>query len=101
MKGGVRTSAIPYKPYTLEEVGVDSASANSAAKVSTGKVRFFSIMPVRLVRRPLARFIVIINIKLEIVNCRTNFDYRLCAMNCAKNDFSVDKRCIDCTKTEN
>jgi hypothetical protein len=100
-KGGERTSALAYKPYTLEEVGVDSGSANSAAKVSSGKVRFFSMMPVRLVRRPLAKFLVIINIKLEIVNCRTHFDYRLCAMNCAKNDFSVDKRCIDCTKTEN
>lgn len=98
---GVRVQAIPMVALTAEEVGVDASAASTGAKVSTGKVRFFSMMPVRLVRRPQARYLVILNIKLEIVNCATNFDYRLCYMNCAKIDSTIDKRCVDCTKTEN
>lgn len=69
--------------------------------LTTGKVRFFSLVPVRLVRRPMAKFLVLLNIRLEIVDCTTNFDPRLCAMNCAKVGFEIDKRCMDCTDEKN
>lgn len=59
-----RRKAVPLSPMSLSEVGVIAGTSLNGLKLSTGKVRYFSLMPVRLVRRPMAKYIILINIRL-------------------------------------
>lgn len=74
-----RARALPLEPLTLEQVGVDPSASLKGLRLSVGAVRFFALMPVRLARRPQAKYLVLINIRLQIVDCSTQFDPRLCA----------------------
>ncbi len=59
-----RAKAFPLVPYTLEQVGVNVGASLEGKRLTKGSVRFFSLVPMRLARRPMAKFLVLINIRL-------------------------------------